>query len=99
MTHPGYTATNLQVNRYPFWRVANALFAMKVEDGALSQIIAATDARIEPSMQNFFGPRYFTFGFPTVENISKVDDEILEKLWIQSVKITGAKYTALKVNN
>ena len=31
VTHPGYTATNLQVNRYPFWSIANALFAMKVE--------------------------------------------------------------------
>jgi len=37
--HPGYTATNLQNGKYPFWDVANSWFAMRGEDGALSQII------------------------------------------------------------
>ena len=92
VTHPGYTATNLQVNRYPFWSIANALFAMRVEDGALSQIIAAADATVEPSMYSFFGPKYLTFGFPVVEYIGKIDNEMLEKLWSESVRITGAKY-------
>ncbi len=91
-THPGYTATNLQVNRYPFWSIANALFAMNVKDGALSQIIAATDAQIEPSMYNFLGPKYLSFGFPVVEYVGKVGDEVLEKLWTESVRLTGAKY-------
>ena len=80
------------MNRYPFWSIANALFAMNVKDGALSQIIAATDAQIEPSMYNFLGPKYLSFGFPVVEYVGKVGDEVLEKLWTESVRLTGAKY-------
>jgi len=37
--HPGYTATNLQNGKYPFWDVANSWIGMKGEDGALSQIM------------------------------------------------------------
>jgi hypothetical protein len=36
--HPGYTATNLQTERFPFWEQLNQLAAMDVEHGALSQI-------------------------------------------------------------
>ena len=96
VTHPGYTATNLQVNRYPFWSIANALFAMKVEDGALSQIIASVDPDINPSMYNFLGPKYLTFGFPVVEHVGKVKDATLQKLWTESIRLTGAKYSSLK---
>ena len=96
VTHPGYTATNLQVNRYPFWSIANALFAMKVEDGALSQIIAAVDPDINSSMYNFLGPKYLTFGFPVVEYVGKVKDATLQKLWSESIRLTGAKYSSLK---
>jgi NAD(P)-dependent dehydrogenase (short-subunit alcohol dehydrogenase family) len=35
--HPGYTATNLQASRFPFWEQINAVFAMKGEEGSLSQ--------------------------------------------------------------
>ena len=35
--HPGYTATHLQSERFPFWEYANQ-FAMRGPDGALSQI-------------------------------------------------------------
>ncbi len=36
--HPGYTATNLQKDRFPMWEAMNGFFAMSLEDGALSQI-------------------------------------------------------------
>ncbi len=36
--HPGYTSTNLQADRMPFWEHLNHLFAMHGHDGALSQI-------------------------------------------------------------
>lgn len=36
--HPGYTATNLQNSRFPFWEQINSLVAMKGHHGALSQI-------------------------------------------------------------
>jgi NAD(P)-dependent dehydrogenase (short-subunit alcohol dehydrogenase family) len=35
--HPGYTSTNLQASRFPFWEQINAIFAMKGEEGSLSQ--------------------------------------------------------------
>jgi NAD(P)-dependent dehydrogenase (short-subunit alcohol dehydrogenase family) len=37
--HPGYTNTNLQTDRFPFWRLANMLLAMDGDDGALSQVV------------------------------------------------------------
>ena len=36
--HPGYTSTNLQNSRFPFWEYLNEFAAMKGEEGALSQI-------------------------------------------------------------
>ncbi|RYH31157.1 SDR family NAD(P)-dependent oxidoreductase [archaeon] len=36
--HPGYTSTNLQTEKFPFWEAANKYFAMSAQDGALAQI-------------------------------------------------------------
>lgn len=36
--HPGYSATNLQTDRFPLYDIANSLFAMTASEGALSQI-------------------------------------------------------------
>lgn len=36
--HPGFTATNLQNSKFPFWREINEYIAMKLRHGALAQI-------------------------------------------------------------
>jgi NAD(P)-dependent dehydrogenase (short-subunit alcohol dehydrogenase family) len=36
--HPGFTATNLQTEKFPFWDKINNIFAMDGRHGALSQI-------------------------------------------------------------
>ena len=35
--HPGYTATNLQADRFPLWEYANKFLGMSGEDGSLAQ--------------------------------------------------------------
>ena len=94
-THPGYTATNLQVDRYPFWEYSNALFAMDLAAGSLSQIVAALDPDIEASYDNFLGPKYVIFGAPYVEFTGKSTDEARTMLWEKSVKITGNNFGKL----
>jgi hypothetical protein len=36
--HPGFTATNLQTEKFLFWDKINNIFAMNGHHGALSQI-------------------------------------------------------------
>lgn len=36
--HPGYSATNLQVGKYPFWKQLNGMVGMHAGDGAMSQV-------------------------------------------------------------
>lgn len=94
-THPGYTATNLQVDRYPFWEYTNSFFAMDLADGSLSQIIAALDPDTEASYDNFLGPKYVMFGAPSVEFTGKSTDKARTMLWDESVKITGNNFGKL----
>ena len=91
-THPGYTATNLLEGKVPFWSYLCKFIAMKIEDGALAQIIAATDPIMQPSINSFFGPKYLMFGYPSVQYTGKSDIEAQEELWDISVQITGAKF-------
>lgn len=110
--HPGYTSTNLQKDRFPFWELSNSLFAMNVDDGAISQIkgklvvvavvvyylacliAAAVDPNVKASDRNFFGPRFAMFGFPvdTSTSSSVWDRSAQEKLWEESVRITGENF-------
>jgi NAD(P)-dependent dehydrogenase (short-subunit alcohol dehydrogenase family) len=53
--HPGYTATNLQVERFPFWEQLNALFAMSGKDGSLSQIYGKCSYRDPWCLHLIFG--------------------------------------------
>lgn len=86
--HPGYTSTNLQSNKFPLWELFNQMVAMKVEHGVLSQTLAATSPSMVASMDDFYGPKYFSFGFPTVQKTNKADKNAQVELWTQSEKLT-----------
>ena len=86
--HPGYTATNLQADRFPLWEFNNLAFAMKVEHGVLSQTLAATSPSIKASYNDFYGPKYLAFGYPSVQITNKADKNAQLELWNMSVKLT-----------
>ena len=65
---------------------------MKVEDGVLSQTLAATSSSILPSMNDFFGPKYLAFGFPTVQNTNKASALAQKVLWDESNRLTKANF-------
>jgi NAD(P)-dependent dehydrogenase (short-subunit alcohol dehydrogenase family) len=88
-THPGYTATNLQTSKFPFWSYLNYLFAMNLSEGALSQIIAAVDPNVRSSKNDFIGPKYLSFGYPTLTKTTKVDEKVWKHLWEESYRLTG----------
>lgn len=92
--HPGYSATGLQAGRFPFAEYANAYFAMDAKDGALPQNFAATEANVEPSVNTYYGPRFFAFGAPSLTKTDKRswDAESQRVLWEESVRITGASF-------
>jgi len=64
---------------------------MKGEDGALSQVYAATYSKVNPSETDYIGPRYVIFGKPTVQktDVRSWDDLAQRNLWEVSVKLTG----------
>jgi len=95
--HPGYTSTNLQAGKFPFWEQLNAIFAMKVEDGALGQIKAAVDKSVKPSFHNIYGPKFGMCGAPAETSTSKStwDHEAQQKLWEESIRITGESFGGL----
>jgi protochlorophyllide reductase len=87
--HPGYTATNLQTNAFPFGSWSNALFAMDANEGAQSQILAAVDSSIKASDNDFLGPRYLAFGPPAVTYTGMKNVEAQRVLWEESLRLTG----------
>jgi len=89
--HPGYTATNLQVNLH-LSSIGNALFGMKGEDGSLSQTLAATGPDVKPSYRDYIGPAYRIWGAPRIQSTYEFtwDKERAKQLWEMSVKLTGA---------
>jgi NAD(P)-dependent dehydrogenase (short-subunit alcohol dehydrogenase family) len=95
--HPGYSATNLQAGRYPFWEQANSMFAMSAAHGAQAQILAAVGEGVgaNPSVDTMVGPRYMAFGPPAVTTVlgRAYDDKAMLALWEDSVKVTGAVFT------
>ena len=93
--HPGYSATNLQTGRYPMSDMANALFAMKAEHGAQSQLLAAAgeDVASYGMKDTFIGPKYLAFGAPRVQSILRTyDNAAQEYLWNESVRLTGSNF-------
>ena len=90
--HPGYTATNLQKNKFFFWSFSNEVFAMKLEHGVLSQTLAATSDNIKPSLNDFYGPKYLAFGFPSVQITNKANKKAQEELWAASNRLTNANF-------
>jgi NAD(P)-dependent dehydrogenase (short-subunit alcohol dehydrogenase family) len=99
LAHPGYAATNLQMNgptgamKFGL-RIATALFAQSADMGALDQLYAATD----PGAQSgeFIGPRRMREqrGTPTVvqPDPNATDPELARRLWDLSEELTGVRY-------
>ena len=94
--HPGYTDTGLQgkstMASVGAEKWANTLFAMKLRDGIVSQVQAAVDPSIASSNNTFYGPKYFSFGFPVVQHTGKYHKAAQEKLWALSEELTGTKF-------
>mmetsp|Transcript_24253 Transcript_24253/g.26525 ORF Transcript_24253/g.26525 Transcript_24253/m.26525 type:complete len:329 (+) Transcript_24253:98-1084(+) len=92
--HPGYTATNLQNSRFPFWEQINSLVAMKGHHGALSQIYVAVDPSAKVSNNDYVGPAYVALGVPSVQTTSSDawDVDAQNKLWTESERLTGVKF-------
>ena len=94
--HPGYTDTGLQgkstMASVGAEKWANSLFAMKLRDGIVSQVQAAVDPSVASSNNTFYGPKYFSFGFPVVQHTGKYHKAAQEKLWSLSEELTGTKF-------
>ncbi|MGH4031550.1 oxidoreductase [Actinomycetota bacterium Odt1-20B] len=100
LAHPGYTASNLQLNgptgpwRVLLGRIGNPLFAQRPERGALPQLYAAT----EPGVQGgeFIGPDgpAELRGAPTRVRLAPAaaDAENGRRLWEVSERRTGVRY-------
>jgi NAD(P)-dependent dehydrogenase (short-subunit alcohol dehydrogenase family) len=68
--HPGFTATNLQNSKFPFWEEANNYVAMKLKHGALAQI---SGNPLDPFAFLFvLFPNYF-FSFSKAASDSRVN--------------------------
>lgn len=104
--HPGYANTNLQHvhanetgRRYErfFTGLANNALGQSAADGALPQLYAAVDPRVQGG--DYIGPsRFFeSRGAPkVVEPMAKARDaEVAAQLWDESVALTGVDYAAL----
>ena len=59
--------------------------------------VAAVDSSVKPSFHNIYGPKFGMFGAPaeTSTLASTWDHEAQEKLWIESVRITGENFGGL----
>jgi NAD(P)-dependent dehydrogenase (short-subunit alcohol dehydrogenase family) len=105
--HPGYAATNLQMQagqmegsrlKQLTWGVANRLLAQSGAQGALPALYAAT-------MPDVIGGEYFGpdglgggRGYPARAGAAgrARDPELAERLWAVSEELTGVTYQALK---
>lgn len=94
--HPGYSATNLQTNRFPMYELLNRFAAMKAEHGAQSQVLAAVGVGIGAQSQpgTMIGPKYHAFGAPAVGSVGSAatSEESMKSLWEQSNKLTGVNF-------
>lgn len=99
--HPGWAATNLQgvgpqMMRSSFMarlnELANRLFAQGADQGALSQLYAATASDIEGG--EYIGPHKDTRGHPEKVRAHRraYDVQAAQKLWQLSEEMTGVKF-------
>lgn len=91
--HPGWTATDLQRHSSLF-EFMNGLFAMKVEQGALPTLRAATDENVQNG--DYYGPNGWQGwrGYPVKVDTNKLakDKTIAKRLWEVSEDLTGIKF-------
>jgi NAD(P)-dependent dehydrogenase (short-subunit alcohol dehydrogenase family) len=96
LAHPGYAATNLQLNGPSgilklFLRFGNRFLAQSAEMGVLPQLFAATAPEVDGG--DFIGPdgRNEKKGYPTrVQPVAEACDlNLAERLWQRSVELTG----------
>lgn len=95
IAHPGFTKTNLQ-DDFPFlMKLIVNLMAMKVEQGALPILRAATEDGLKGS--EFFGPTKMgeLKGYPELvkASIYANNQDIAKKLWEVSAHLTGMNYS------
>ncbi|WP_447035210.1 oxidoreductase [Streptomyces sp. DSM 118878] len=100
LAHPGYTATNLQLNgptglwRVLLGRIGNPLLAQRPADGARSQLRAATDPDVVGG--EFIGPGgpAELRGAPTRVELSPgaADAGAGRRLWEVSGQLTGVRF-------
>ncbi|MEU7581430.1 oxidoreductase [Streptomyces sp. NPDC041068] len=100
LAHPGYTATNLQLNgpiglwRVVFGRIGNPLFAQSADAGAQSQLYAATDPGVRGG--EFIGPDGMAElrGGPKRVELSPAaaDEETGRRLWEVSEERTDVRF-------
>jgi len=101
--HPGYAATNLQMqagqmeeNRFKqlTWGLANRVFAQSDAQGALPALYAGTMPDVTGG--EYFGPDGLggTRGHPTRAHATKTarDPELGQRLWAVSEELTGVTY-------
>jgi NAD(P)-dependent dehydrogenase (short-subunit alcohol dehydrogenase family) len=97
--HPGYSATNLQTDRFPMYELLNRYVAMKAEHGAQSQVLAAVGVGVGAQYQpgTMIGPKYHALGAPAVDGVGSVatSEESMKILWEQSNKLTGANFLSV----
>ena len=92
-SHPGWTRTNLQRHSGLFEKL-NPLFGQKPEMGALPTLRAA--AGIDTDGGDYYGPGGFMemSGTPVKvsSNTASHDENVAERLWEVSEKLTGVTY-------
>jgi len=100
--HPGLAATNLgeKIEKTSFeqWlmKVINGFFAQSSSMGALPTLYAATSGEVRGGQH--YGPWLFgTWGVPTRAWVSPLarSKALAQKLWDQSVALTGVTFEAL----
>ncbi len=100
VAHPGLAHTNLQVHTNaeggagssgPFWEWMAAKTGMDADDGARSQVRAATDPAAEGG--EFYGPRWGNFGAPVSKPILRRGNAAdIDALWEYSERETGISF-------
>jgi NAD(P)-dependent dehydrogenase (short-subunit alcohol dehydrogenase family) len=89
-SHPGYTATNLQQTSFVSWF---NFVGMAPEQGALTQVRAATDLTLKPN--DYIGPDGWggMRGYPVVEvpSTQAQDDALAEQFWTLAENKTNVR--------
>ena len=91
--HPGWTGTDLQ-RHVGLLEFLNGFFAMKIEQGDLPTLRAATDENAKCG--DYFGPDgwHEWKGYPVKVKSNKLshDKEIAKKLWAVSEELTNVRF-------